>query len=98
MRAVSKLCMAERTHNNIVSVFDYGRLSPFRYFIDMEICDFNLESWIYGNWNPLKWKTFHRIPRESSLLEYESDKYGMSWKISPERWHSFILRKKSIGT
>jgi len=51
MRAVSKLCMAGSTHKNIVSVFDYGRLSPFRYFVDMELCDFNLESWIYGRWD-----------------------------------------------
>jgi len=49
MRAVAKLCMTQNTHRNIVSVFDYGPLSPFLYFIDMELCDLNLERWIYRN-------------------------------------------------
>jgi serine/threonine protein kinase len=46
MRAVEKLCMFD-THKNIVSVFKYGniRASNF-YYIDMQMCDMNLEYWI----------------------------------------------------
>ena len=36
MRAVSNLCMTS-THKNIVSVFHYGPLSHYIYFIHMEI-------------------------------------------------------------
>jgi serine/threonine protein kinase len=51
MRAVEKLCMTQPTHRNIVSVFEYGRLGPFLYYIDMELCQLNLNQWIYGKWN-----------------------------------------------
>jgi serine/threonine protein kinase len=51
MRAVAKLCMTQNTHQNIVAVFDYGCLSSFLYFIDMELCDLNLEQWIYRTWD-----------------------------------------------
>jgi len=51
MRAVAKLCMTQHAHKNIVSVFGYGRLSTFLYFIDMELCDLNLERGIYGTWD-----------------------------------------------
>ena len=51
MRAVAKLCMTEHTHKNIVSVFEYGRISAFLCFIDMELCDLNLEQWIFRTWD-----------------------------------------------
>jgi serine/threonine protein kinase len=51
MRAVDKLCRTNDTHPNIVTVFDYGRISQFIYFIDMELCDLNLERWIYRSWD-----------------------------------------------
>jgi serine/threonine protein kinase len=45
-RAITKLCGQEQ-HNNIVEVFQHGKLpnSPY-YFIDMELCDMNLDMYI----------------------------------------------------
>jgi len=48
IKAVTQLC-AEGVHKNIVAVLNHGWLksSPY-YFIDMELCDFNLETFIYN--------------------------------------------------
>jgi serine/threonine protein kinase len=51
LSAIKKICMAEHTHKNIVSVFNCGQLLHFWYFIDMELCDLNLERWIYRTWD-----------------------------------------------
>jgi serine/threonine protein kinase len=48
IRAVAKLCWQE-THKNLVAVFDYGLLITSYYFLDMELCDFNLQCWIDGS-------------------------------------------------
>ena len=34
------------THKNIVSIFYFGAISSSYYFIDMELCDINLECYI----------------------------------------------------
>jgi len=39
-RAISKF--ATNGHENLVQVLDNGTLSPFLYFLDMELCDGNL--------------------------------------------------------
>ena len=48
VKAITKLC-AEGVHENIVAVLQHGWLkrSPY-YFIDMELCDLNLENFIYA--------------------------------------------------
>ena len=48
MRVIEKLC--QTSHQNIVSVFGYGRLNPESgfYYIDMELCAINLEQYIEG--------------------------------------------------
>jgi serine/threonine protein kinase len=61
IRAVAKLCMTGNTHKNIVSVFEHGQLSAFLYFIDMELCDLNLERWIYRTWGEDTAKTFPHL-------------------------------------
>ena len=50
MRAISKLCNPG-ANSNIVSVLKWGRLraSPY-FFFDMELCDFNLETYISRLW------------------------------------------------
>ena len=50
VRAVLKLC-APGTHENIVVVLRHGTLfnSPY-YFFDMQLCDFNLESYSQRLW------------------------------------------------
>ena len=51
VRAAVKLC--EPGTINIVSVLRHGKLpsSPY-YFIDMELCDLNLATYIYRKWVP----------------------------------------------
>lgn len=48
VKAITKLC-TEGSHGNIVAVLKHGWLkrSPY-YFIDMELCDLNLETFIYA--------------------------------------------------
>ena len=42
------------SHPNIVEVIEHGELEYMsRYFIDMELCDLNLQCYIYGDWNPV---------------------------------------------
>jgi serine/threonine protein kinase len=61
VRAMNKLCKSK--HPNIVQVLDYGRLKADGafYFIDMELCEINLEKYIQGetisgliNWNAVR--------------------------------------------
>lgn len=56
LRAVEKLCKPG-THKNIVAVVRYGRFPPSYYFIDMELCDINLECWIERRWSTVHEKT-----------------------------------------
>ena len=51
IRAVEKLCKSG-THKNIVAVLNHGKLPPWFYFLDMELCDLNLESYINRRWTP----------------------------------------------
>ena len=46
LRAVEKVCRGMNPH--VLEVYNYGPLigTPF-YFIDMELCDMNLEEYIY---------------------------------------------------
>jgi serine/threonine protein kinase len=50
VRAVEKLCKPG-THKNIVAVLRHGNLHSSYYFLDMELCDLNLESWIERKWD-----------------------------------------------
>ena len=49
VRAVEKLC-EPGSHKNIVSVLRHGRFPPLLYFIDMEVCELNLENYIHRKW------------------------------------------------
>lgn len=51
-RAVDKLTI--HGHPNIVSVLRHGWIDTSWYFIDMELCDMNLSTFIYENldWDP----------------------------------------------
>jgi serine/threonine protein kinase len=77
MRAVSKLCMTAKTHKNIVSVFAYGKLSHFVYHIDMELCDLNLERWIYQKWDE---NTAKKLPHLTVELPPRM-RLGQVWDI-----------------
>jgi serine/threonine protein kinase len=45
-RMIERLCK-QSSHGNIVAVYRYGQLGD-SYYIDMELCEFNLEQYIYG--------------------------------------------------
>jgi len=47
VHAIQRLCVGPETHRNIVQVMNHGLLwnSPY-YYIDMELCDLNLEDYI----------------------------------------------------
>lgn len=49
IRAVDKLCKSS-THPNIVPVLKHGHMHPHYYFMDMELCDLNLESYMHQKW------------------------------------------------
>ena len=50
MRAVTKLCNSEM-HVNIVAVLNFGKIPrSYFYFLDMEFCDFNLDTYIQRKW------------------------------------------------
>lgn len=52
LRAIGKLCNPGG-NSNILSVFGWGMLPDSPYcFIDMELCDFNLETYILREWEP----------------------------------------------
>jgi serine/threonine protein kinase len=59
IRASVKLCKTG-AHKNIVAVFDLGNLpNTIFYFIDMELCDMNLDTYIYSRSTP---KLVDKIP------------------------------------
>jgi serine/threonine protein kinase len=79
-RAIKKLC-GKPTHKNIVEVLRLGDLfnSPY-YFIDMELCDFNLEDYIYRDLDlPIQTST----PRFVTSAPSEAEALPI-WKIMME--------------
>jgi len=46
---MEKLC--KRGHENLIQIYEHGRLRPNLpfYFIDMELCDVNLDEYIRGD-------------------------------------------------
>lgn len=45
-RAITILC--RNSHVNIIHVFEHGYLNAASYFIDMELCELNLDEYIRG--------------------------------------------------
>lgn len=75
MRAVVKLCNPG-AHRNIVAVLRYGKLPrSYFYFLDMELCDLNLEAYIQQKWTPnVRGKVPHLVvmddlPEKDSLSQ-----------------------------
>ena len=65
VRAVAKLCIPG-AHRNVVAVLRHGKLvdSP-SYYLDMELCDYNLENHMKGGWKYMsilkKWAAVVKI-------------------------------------
>jgi serine/threonine protein kinase len=80
IRAVNKLCKSR--HPNIVQIFDLGKLKKDRafYFIDMELCDLTLDSYIYGDDFPglESWNSIHKRATEEQM---PTEFYGIAGHI-----------------
>ena len=93
VRAVAKLCKPD-THKNIVSVFRYGSFSDSYYFLDMELCDLNLECWIERKWNKEIEKELHYLTGDFPSRM----RIGQVWDVMEDvtRALAFIHSKKEI--
>ena len=62
MRAVAKLC-DPGAHRNIVAVLQFGKFpGSYFYFLDMELCDLNLDAYIHRRWTEnIRLKSPHLI-------------------------------------
>jgi serine/threonine protein kinase len=62
VRAVEKLCQPG-VCCNVVSIYNHGRLQAdsLHYFLDLELCDFNLEQYISGKWTPALQPRVHNL-------------------------------------
>lgn len=67
LHAVSNICRSP--HRNIVAVLKFGKLPNSHYhFLDMEFCDFNLDSYILRNWHEsVKQKVPYFVEVDNSL-------------------------------
>lgn len=59
VKAISEICNGK--HHNLVRLFDFGVLKNGWFYIDMELCDFTLTNYIYGN------KMMDKLPCFDSL-------------------------------
>jgi|SRR5277367_4560099 serine/threonine protein kinase len=68
---VQKLC-EPGVHKNVVTVLNCGKLSPSHWFIDMELCQLNLGTYILRKWTPLLKQSvpfLTEIPSSSATTE-----------------------------
>src|SRR5271170_4392011 len=72
VKAVTKLC-SKGENRNIVAVLKHGRLeNSTYYFLDMELCDLNLETFIYSESFPGFEKEFGYDSRSSKETRYQT--------------------------
>jgi len=94
--------MTQHTHKNIVSVFDYGHLSSFLYFIDMELCDLNLERWIYrtGDEAPANKLPFltAQLPSRARLEQVWDIMEDITWAVAFIHENHEIHRDLKLST
>ena len=73
LRAIDKL--RKEPHRNIVEVLRHGDLVYMSsYFIDMELCDLNLSTYIYQKWTPeverqMPYFTFNDLPPKLKVAQ-----------------------------
>jgi serine/threonine protein kinase len=70
IRAILKVCCEGGTHQNVVTVFRHGVLQPSGHvFIDMELCAFNLETYLQTLWKPSREEEFEM--RETGIVKVD---------------------------
>ena len=70
---MEKLCKGD-THKNIVEVIRHGVLPTSLFFLDMELCELDLETWIARKWDA-------RIERKLPYFTVELPSRMRSWQI-----------------
>jgi serine/threonine protein kinase len=65
LQNIQRICSGK--HDNIVRVLGHGSfgLDTYTHFIDMELCDLNLEQYIYQG---LEWQAHHTLTPKSRFL------------------------------
>lgn len=94
LRAVDSLCRYE-PHRNIVAVTKYGRLDfGSFYFLDTELCDLNLDNYIYRQWT----STMHQDVTYFTTEPSSHMRMGHIWKIMEDvnNGVAFIHQRKQI--
>ena len=81
IRAIEKLC-TNNGHVNIIKVLRHGWLdtSPY-YFIDMELCQMNLEQYISGRFGPAMASTQTSIDGRDMERNADGSKFSILWDI-----------------
>lgn len=54
LRVIDKLCIVPNVHKNIVTVIRHGELLNSYHFIDMELCDLDLATYLDRQWSPVE--------------------------------------------
>lgn len=90
---MAKLCNPG-AHKNIVAVFRHGKLPPSYYFLDMEFCDMNLDTFIERKWSP---ETAKELPQLTAKVSPRM-RTAQIWDIMEDITSglAFVHSKKEI--
>ena len=99
VRAVNKLCLESVAHENVVAVYRHGNLvkSPAVYFFDMELCKFNLETYIPRLWESTSLEKVALVDQSPLVVKLESRiKYIWAIMCQIAKGVAFIHRQKEV--
>jgi len=99
IRVVNKLCLESVAHENVVAVYRHGNLvnSPAVYFFDMELCEFNLETYIPHLWEPTSLEKLTLVDQSPLIVKLESRiKYIWAIMCQIAKGVAFIHQQKEV--
>lgn len=82
--------VAERSHENLVQIFKHGSLSPFLYFLDMELYDGNLRERVLNTDLPQRY-VMNYIYQANFEGIWRHPNLGRLFVTLPGRLNLFIL-------
>jgi serine/threonine protein kinase len=99
IRAVNKVCLESVAHENVVAVYRHGNLvnSPAVYFFDMELGEFNLETYIPHLWEPTSLEKVTLVDQSTLIVKLES-RIKYIWAIMSQipKGVAFIHQQKEV--